>query len=109
MSGIIIPNISLSNTQAENVLLTEAQNKKLFMPIGNMFQATEANLAFQKAMEMGWIRLWDIQPILPNPMQPPGPQNVPLPARVFKITNSGQERLREIQRRGEIDKRLNNQ
>jgi hypothetical protein len=96
-----------SKTTFEEVVLIEA-TKKLVMGIGAIFQEPEMNLAWQKSMEMGWIRLWDLQPVLPNPKMPQGPTNLPVPCRVFKITNSGQERLREIQRRKEIDTRLKN-
>jgi hypothetical protein len=57
-------------------------------------------------MEMGWIRLFDIAMVLPNPALPPSQQNMPVPCRVFKLTNTGEERLREIRRKKEIDKRL---
>jgi hypothetical protein len=104
---LAVPGLGAKPNYEEGVLI-EAQ-KKLVMAIGSVFQDPEMNLAWQKAMEMGWIRLWDIQPVVPKPMLPPGPDNVPVPCRIFKLTNSGQDRLSEIQRRKEIDKRLNTQ
>jgi hypothetical protein len=97
-----------SNADMEEVVLTEAA-KKLVMGIGAVFQDSAMNIAFQKSLEMGWIRLLDLVPVLPQPMLPPGPQNMPQPCRVFKITNTGDERLREIGRRKAIDKKLNRQ
>jgi hypothetical protein len=89
----------------EEFILLEG-HKKLVMGLGAVFQDSGTNVAFQKCMEMGWIRLFDVVPVLPNPMQPAGPQNVPVPCRIFKITNTGQDRLMEIQRRKQIDKRI---
>jgi len=104
---IVVPGIG-SKPNFERNILVEAE-KKLVMGVGAVFQEPEMNLAWQKCMEMGWIRFWDLQPVLPNPMLPPGKDNMPTPCRIFKITNSGQERLREINRRMEIDNRMNQQ
>jgi hypothetical protein len=97
-----------SNAAMEEFILLES-HKKLVMGIGAVFQDTATNIAFQKCMEMGWIRLFDIQPVMPNPMQPPGPQNTPVACRIFKISNTGQDRLMEIQRRKQIDQRRKQQ
>jgi hypothetical protein len=104
LQPIMIPGLG-SKSNFEEVILTEAQ-KKMAVAIGSVFQEPEMNLSFQKALEMGWIRLWDLQPVTPNPMLPVGKDNMPVLARIFKITNTGSERLREIQRRKEIDKRI---
>jgi hypothetical protein len=108
MSGpIILPN-PVSTPDMEEFVLLEG-HKKIVMGIGAVFQDSGTQVSFQKCMEMGWIRLFDVMPILPNPALPPGPQNIPVPCRIFKITNTGQDRLMELQRRKNIDKRLQKQ
>jgi hypothetical protein len=108
MKPIVVQGIGSKPDFEENIL-NEAGTKKLVLGIGAIFTEPEMNIAFQKCMEMGWVRLWDIQPVLPNPMMPVGPENQPIPCRIFKISNAGEERLREIRRRKEIDKRLHQQ
>lgn len=105
IQGIILPALG-SKAEFEEKILEEASTKKLVMGIGSMFQDNELNIAFQKALETGWVRLWDLQPVLTNPMAVPGPSNPPLLCRIFKITNSGQDRLQEIRRKKQIDQRL---
>lgn len=102
---IIVPN-QMSGPDFEERILIEASTSKLVMGVGAIFQDSGMNMAFQKCMEMGWIRFFDLVAVPQNPIKPPGPDNVAVPCRVFKITNNGQDRLLEIQRRKQIDKRL---
>jgi hypothetical protein len=100
MSTLIIPD--LSNDAAEEFILDLANREKIVIPFGSGFNSPQQNLAFEKAIEIGWVRLIDIRPASPKPGAPPNTMS-----RMFMLTAIGMNRLNEIRAKKTIDRKLN--
>jgi hypothetical protein len=95
----------MTDQRAERKILEnmeKSQNMMMGMPIGTELQPAAQQMAFNKACETGYFRLVNIRNVA---MQTPQGMAA-VPTAVYKMTETGVARLRELREREKMTARL---